>query len=234
MINTYSFRTFIIIVSYSIVMISCNNKNNASIEKIQQNKNLTVKIGSQIWATQNLDITTFRNGDDIPAAKTDEEWRKAEKEKKPAWCYYNNDSENGEKYGKLYNWYAVNDSRGLAPKGYHVPSSLEWESLVTNLGGKNSADGKITDTAGKKLKSKNGWLEEGNGTNESGFFGVPGGARYDFGSFDNIGYTAIWWTSTQQEVTIGLNSIVWYADNYVNTDNTNGPGAGLSVRCIKD
>lgn len=233
MINTYSFRTFMTIVFYSIFMISCNKKNNDSSEKIQQNKNLTIKIGSQIWATQNLNITTFRNGDDIPEAKTDEEWRKAEKEKKPAWCYYNNDSENGEKYGKLYNWYAVNDSRGLAPKGFHIPSSLEWESLVTNLGG-NSEGGKVTDTTGKKLKSKNGWLEEGNGTNESGFLGVPGGARYDFGSFDDIGYSAVWWTSNQQEVTIGLNSIVWYGDNYTNTDNTNGPGAGLSVRCIKD
>lgn len=215
-------------------MVSCTNKNNASAEKDKQNKNLTVKIGSQIWATQNLDISTFRNGDDIPEAKTNEEWSKAEKEKKPAWCYYNNDSENGEKYGKLYNWYAVNDSRGLAPKGFHVPSSLEWESLVTNLGGKNSAAGKLTDIAGKKLKSNNGWLEGGDGTNESGFFAIPGGARNDFGDFDDIGYSAIWWTSTQQEVTIGLNSIVWYGDNYVNTDNTNGPGAGLSVRCIKD
>ena len=234
MINTYSFRTFITIVSYSIFMISCNNKNNASIEKTQNDKNLTVKIGSQIWATQNLDITTFRNGDDISEAKTDEEWKKAEKEKKPAWCYYNNDSENGEKYGKLYNWYAVNDLRGLAPKGYHVPSLLEWENLEINLRGKNSSGAKLTDTAGKKLKSKNGWLEEGNGTNESGFFAVPGGSRYDFGSFDDIGSSAIWWTSTQQEVTISLNSVIWYGDNYVNTDNTNGPGAGLSVRYIKD
>lgn len=230
----YSLWAFLTVVFCSMLMLSCNNEKNTSIEKEQHNKNLTVKIGSQIWATQNLDTRTFSNGDDIAEAKTDEEWRKAEKEKKPAWCYYNNDSENGEKYGKLYNWYAVNDPRGLAPKGYHVPSSLEWESLVTNMGGKNPAGGKITDIAGKKLKSKNGWLEGGNGTNESGFFALPGGSRHDFGSFDNIGYSAIWWTSTQQEVTIGLNSIVWYGDNFINTDNTNGPGAGLSVRCIKD
>jgi uncharacterized protein (TIGR02145 family) len=110
--------------------------------------------------------------------------------------------------------------------------SLEWESLVSNLGGNNTLGGNYT--AGNKLKSKTGWLEEGNGTNQSGFFAVPGGARYDFGSFDNIGYSAVWWTATQQEVTIGLNGIVWYGDNHVNTDNTNGPGAGLSVRCLKD
>ena len=234
MTKTLSLKTVAAIAFYLIFMTSCNHKKNESEEKNEQPKSFTVKIGSQIWSPQNLDIITFRNGDNIPEAKTEEEWRKAGEEKKPVWCYYNNDAENGKKYGKLYSWYAVIDSRGLAPKGYHVPSSLEWETLVKHLGGTNSADGKVTDTAGKKLKSKNGWLEAGNGTNESGFFGVPGGARYDFGSFDNIGYSAVWWTSTQQEVTIGLNSIVWYGDNYVNTDNTNGPGAGLSVRCIKD
>lgn len=88
--------------------------------------------------------------------------------------------------------------------------------------------------AGNKLKSKNGWREEGNGTNESAFSAVPGGYNFDFGDFDNLGYNGVWWTSNQQEVTIGLNGLVWYADNYTNSDNTNGPGAGLSVRCIKD
>jgi len=233
MANTHAFRIFLTVVVSSVLMMSCNKKKDDSGEGTEQPKKATVTIGSQIWATQNLAITTFRNGDDVPEAKTEEEWRKAEKEKKPAWCYYNNDAENGEKYGKLYNWYAVNDSRGLAPKGYHIPSAAEWESLVTHLGG-NSKDGKVTDVAGKKLKSKTGWLEGGNGTNESGFLGVPGGARHDFGSFDDLGYSAVWWTSDQQEVAIGLNSVVWYSDNHSSADNTNGPGAGLSVRCIKD
>ena len=228
---THTLQTFIAIVFYSIFMNSCNNTN-SSKGKIAQTTNSTVKIGLQIWASQNLEVITFRNGDNIQEAKTDEEWRKAEKEKKAVWCHYYNESENGKKYGKLYNWYAVSDSRGLAPKGYHVPTSSEWQSLVSNLGGNNTLGGNYT--AGNKLKSKTGWLEEGNGTNQSGFSAVPGGARYDFGSFDNIGYSAFWWTATQQEVTIGLNGIVWYGDNYVNTDNTNGPGAGLSVRCLKD
>jgi hypothetical protein len=118
---TYSLQTFIAIVFYSIFMTSCNNTNSSKGE-IAQNTNSTIKIGSQIWASQNLEVITFRNGDNIPEAKTDEEWRTAEKEKKAVWCYYNNESENGKKYGKLYNWYAVSDSRGLAPKCYHVPS----------------------------------------------------------------------------------------------------------------
>ncbi|WP_313808048.1 fibrobacter succinogenes major paralogous domain-containing protein [Flavobacterium sp.] len=226
MMTTHSLKGFLAITFLSLFIASCNNSNNTSKEEITQATNSTIKIGSQVWTTQNLDVATFRNGDAILEAKTDEEWRKAQDEKTPAWCYYKNDSENGEKYGKLYNWYAVNDPRGLAPKGYHIPNTTEWESLISNLGGNN--------TAGQKIKSKNGWLENGNGTNESGFFGVPGGARYDFGSFDDMGYSAIWWTATQQEICIGLNGLVWYSDNYVNSDNTNGPGAGLSVRCLKD
>jgi len=81
-----------------------------------------VKIGNQTWSKTNLEVKTFRNGDTIPEAKTDEEWQKAAKEGKPAWCYY----KNKKKYGSiLYNWYAVNDSRQLAPEGYHIPNDDE-------------------------------------------------------------------------------------------------------------
>ena len=82
----------------------------------------SVKIGSQVWATENLNVDRFRNGDPIPQAKTAEEWQNAGNNQQPAWCYYNNDPKNGESYGKLYNWYAVNDRRGLAPQGWHIPS----------------------------------------------------------------------------------------------------------------
>lgn len=75
-----------------------------------------VKIGDQIWMTQNLDVDKFRNGDPIPEVTKAEECNKTDDEGKPAWCYYNNDPANGKKYGKLYNWHAVNDPRGLAPE----------------------------------------------------------------------------------------------------------------------
>jgi len=139
----------------------------------------TVTIGTQVWMTKNLDVSTFRNGDPIPQAKTDEEWVKAGDNKQPAWCYYENDPANGAKYGKLYNWYAVSDSRGLAPVGYHVPSDAEWTLLTDYLGGE--------EKAGDKMKSKQGWAEDGNGTNSSGFSGLPGGNRNSNGSFDLIG-----------------------------------------------
>jgi len=104
----------------------------------------TVIIGTQVWATKNLDVSTFRNGDPIPQAKSDAEWVAAGENYQPAWCYYDNDPKNGTKYGKLYNWFAVRDARGLAPAGWHVPTDEEWTELSTFLGGE--------DVAGEKMK----------------------------------------------------------------------------------
>ncbi len=103
----------------------------------------TVTIGNQTWMTKNLDVSTFRNGDTIPEIKDGYEWERAGKEGRPAWCYYDNDTSYGRRYGKLYNWYAVNDPRGLAPVGYHIPSDQEWTMLTDYLG----------LNAGSKMKS---------------------------------------------------------------------------------
>jgi len=107
-----------------------------------------------------------------------------------AWCHYDNDTANGAKYGKLYNWYAVMDSRGLAPVRYHIPSDAEWTLLTDYLGG--------AEKAGAKMKSKQGWAKglavDGNGTNSSGFSGLPGGGRDRYGTFDLIGELGGWWS----------------------------------------
>ncbi|MBM3455516.1 MAG: hypothetical protein FJX80_10255, partial [Bacteroidetes bacterium] len=201
-----------------------NNTNNTSTNQVTQTGSFkSVKIGAQTWMAENLNVSTFRNGDPIPEAKTNEEWEKAGKEGKPAWCYYENDSKNGAKYGKLYNWYAVNDSRGLAPTGWHIPSDAEWTTLENQLG----------DDAGKKMKSTSGWKSweeditcsscknwnaeyrrktachvckdtrvsgiktiSGNGTNSSGFSGLPGGYRNYSGYFYDMGFNGFWWSST--------------------------------------
>ena len=102
-----------------------------------------VKIGNQYWAKNNLNIDHFRNGDVISEARSDEEWENAGAEGKPAWCYYNNDSSFGEKYGKLYNYYAVRDSRGIAPAGLHVATDEEWTALSNSLGGEDIAGIKL-------------------------------------------------------------------------------------------
>ncbi|MBM3399551.1 MAG: hypothetical protein FJY15_03185, partial [Bacteroidetes bacterium] len=149
-----------------------------------------VKIGTQTWMAKNLDVSTFRNGDAIPEAKTAEEWKAYTAATEAAWCYYDNNPENGKIYGKLYNWYAVNDPRGLAPKGWHIPTDKEWTSLTNYyLGGIN--------IAGAKMKSKTGWDNNGNGTNSSGFNGLPGGNRNFNGTFINVGKDGYWWSSTE-------------------------------------
>ena len=116
------------------------------------NSQKSVTVGSQIWSTENLNVAKFRNGDAIPEAKTDEEWQQASANEYPAWCYYNNNKKNAKKYGKLYNWYAVNDPRGLAPEGWHIPSNDDWEGLIYFLGG--------YEMAGLKIKSTKGWNEK--------------------------------------------------------------------------
>ena len=151
----------------------------------------TVTIGSQVWTSKNLDVATYRNGDVIPQVQDPNAW---ENLTTGAWCYYDNDASNGTKYGKLYNWYAVNDPRGLAPKGYHIPTDAEWTQLSDYLGGESEA--------GTKMKSTSGWVENGNGTNSSGFSGLPGGYRYYDGTFDDIGDYGYWWSSTEDGTTV--------------------------------
>ena len=185
-----------------------------------------IKIGTQIWATKNLEVSNFRNGEPIPEARTDAEWEKAWQKGNPAWCYYDNDLANGAKYGKLYNWYAVNDPRGLAPKGWHIPSNEEWTTLTDNLGGKDVV-------AGTKMKSSSGWKDNRNGSNSSGFAGLPGGFRGNGGAFSNVGANGFWWSSSE--------SITGYAWNRFLYDNNGGVGRGtydehygFSVRCLGD
>jgi uncharacterized protein (TIGR02145 family) len=182
----------------------------------------TVKIGTQIWMAENLNISHFRNGDPIPEAKTDAEWV----EKTPAWCYYNNDPKNGQKYGKLYNWYALTDPRGLAPEGWHIPNGADWDKLGTFLGG--------ISEAGTKMKSKTGWNENGNGTNESGFSGLPGSLRYEDGQFNDLGRMGFWWSTTRN-----IAGTLSYTLNLSNGYMGWGIGKanesyGFAVRCIKD
>jgi uncharacterized protein (TIGR02145 family) len=148
-----------------------------------------VMIGTQAWASSNLNVSTFRNGDSIPETKTYQEWVTAGESGKPAWCYYNNDPANGLKYGKLYNWYAVNDPRELAPAGWTLSSDADWAELAYYLKGQSMA--------GIKMKTISGWSDGNNGTNESGFTGLPGGYRVENGTFLKQGIIGAWWSSSE-------------------------------------
>ncbi len=188
-----------------------------------------VTIGKQVWMTQNLNVDKFRNGDPIPEAKTDEEWTEAGENGEPAWCYYNNNPDNGDRYGKLYNWYAVHDPRGLAPEGWKIPSDEDWSRLTDFLGGGS--------VAGTKMKSTNFWAdndgESGNGTNESGFSGLPGGYRYDDGTFYSIGESGDWWSSTETSTNLAWYRTLFYVSGGVDWYDVN-KGLGFSVRCLRD
>jgi len=180
----------------------------------------TVKIGKQVWMAENLDVETYRNGDSIPQVKSPEAW---EKLKTGAWCYFENKTEYGLKYGKLYNWYAVNDPRGLAPEGFHIPSDKEWEQL--------NAD--VEEEVGASLKSKKGWKENKLASNHTGFSAIPGGYRVSKGPFIHEGILACFWSSTSKTPIEAWGRTLKY--DYVDMGRDAGnKGSGLSVRCIED
>ena len=189
-----------------------------------------VKIGTQIWMAENLNVDHFQNGDVIPEARTAEEWQAAGENHQPAWCYYENrsvqnDPDNGEKYGKLYNWYAVNDPRGLAPKGWHVPTDDEWTKLSNFLGGEN--------WAATSIRNKSGWKGSYRSTNSSGFSGLPGGFRSEDGSFRGISEFVGWWASSDDSTDGAWRRTLDYFSGLVLRIGTL-KAYGLSVRCIKD
>ncbi len=201
------------------------SENTNTVSDVDGNSYRSVKVGTQVWTTGNLNVSHFRNGDHIPEAVTMEEWEKAFDKGKPAWCYYDNDPVNGEKYGMLYNWFAVNDSRGLAPNGWHIPTTREWTDLTEYLGGEN--------VAGGKMKNTSGWESNGNGTNESGISGLPGGSRGFIGPFDSVGSFGNWWSSSGDDI-----SHAWYCTLFGSDSKVSGEyyyeGAGFSVRCVRD
>jgi uncharacterized protein (TIGR02145 family) len=185
----------------------------------------TIVIGTQQWMRENLDVVTYRNGEIIPQVTDATAWAGLTT---GAWCYYNNDSANGAIYGKLYNWYAVNDTRGLAPKGWHIPTDAEWTILTDKLGG--------TTVAGGKMKSvgTTRWTPTNTGaTNESGFIGLPGGYRFGIGIFGNIGYGGVWWGSSENGTTYAWFRSLNYNDGDAFRSDYDKAG-GFLVRCLRD
>jgi uncharacterized protein (TIGR02145 family) len=197
-----------------------------TINPVKQSTNYkSIKIGEQNWMQENLNESKFKNGEIIDQATTKEEWEKAGQEGKPAWCYYDNDAKNGVKYGKLYNWYAVNDPRGLAPEGWHIPTDNEWIEIKDFLGG--------VDASGTKLKSSSGWYGQGNGTNSSKFSALPGGTR-DGGNFMYLDNGAYFWSSTEAGRSYSYFRYLFFDIRAMYGGMYVAKESGLSVRCIKD
>ena len=218
--NNLILGTFLAITA--ILFSSCAG-GPTNVTDIDGNVYNVVSIGNQCWMKENLKVTHYKNGDVIPQVQDKQAWAKLTT---GAWCYYNNDASNGTKYSKLYNWYAVHDPRGLAPNGYHIPTDEEWKKLTDYLGEESEA--------GTKMKSTSGWNNNGNGTNSSGFSGLPGGYRGDDGTFNYIGNYGYWWSSTDYNT---YNA--WFRSlNYFNGNVYRyvyfGKENGFSVRCLRN
>jgi len=214
---------------------SCNNptsteqKSGGTVTDIDGNVYHTVKIGTQVWLVENLKTTKYRNGDPIPTITDDDKWQNT---KTGAYCNYNNDANNSAIYGRLYNWYAVNDYRNIAPIGWHVPTITEWITLITYLNGEDAAyTGPSTAIIKLKEIGTTHWQSpNAEATNETGFTALPGGKFYD--RFIDFGTDGWWWSSTEDEPTRARHLTI---NKYeVDIMKPRLKYEGLSVRCLKD
>ncbi len=228
---------------FSVIVIAIYGqsapKSDSTVLDIDGNVYRTVKIGEQMWMVENLKTSHYRNGDSIPCVVSGSDW---ESLSTGACCYYNNDEKNIPVYGRLYNFYAVRDSRNIAPIGWHIATREDWEDLKLYL---SSAALAVTDTmdyVSKLIASKEFWLESqlsfaaGNQpekNNTMGFNAMPGGYRHNSGQYKRIGIVAEWWCNYAAEGPMALSKSIWYDSPSLGT----GLGfkmRGLSVRCVKD
>ena len=186
--------------------------------------NNNVLIGEDEWMTENLSVKKFNNGALIPEAKTDAEWLKAGQDKTAAWCYQNNDPTNGEKFGIMYNYYAVSDPRGIIPDGFHLSTDTEWNNLLNTVGGADKAAGKLKDPVfwGGKVKDSN-----------LGFNARPGGLRIFDGSFSNVDRSIYYWTSTEESVLTQFYYRIQTENDQVDR-NYGFVNYGMYLRCVKN
>jgi uncharacterized protein (TIGR02145 family) len=192
-----------------------------------------VTIGTQVWMTPNLRTTKYSDGTPIPNITDNTTWGLST----GAYCDYSNTPANSITYGRLYNWYAVdnnaatkvasNGGKNVCPTSWHVPSDDEWTTLITYLGGE-SAGGKLKETGAFH------WYTPNTGaTNETGFTALPGGLRDDTGVYNEIGLYGNWWSSTDRSVTYAWMRYIYNTSASVNM-NGDPKRYGFSVRCVRD
>ena len=216
---TFKYNAFLLfLITVLLFQFSCKKGDNPVIDPTP-----VVTIGFQVWTQNNLDVRVYRNGDPIPQVTDPTVWGNLTT---GAWCWYNNDSATNAIYGKLYNWYAVNDSRGLAPSGYHIATDAEWTQLTDFLGGAAVAAGKIRTTSGWTLPNTGA-------TNSTGFSSLPGGYRNSDGTFRLIGGLTSWWSSTETNTTNAWSRIIGYNNIIVGRGSLNKT-LGNSVRCVRN
>lgn len=204
------------------------------IKDVDGNIYKTIQIGSQTWMAENLKTTKYQNGAPVAYIKDAKKWNK---DTSGGWCYYNNDPSLNISYGKLYNWFVVENEKNICPTGWHIPSDEDWNTLIGYLDYDFLPDAieSQSSVAGDQLKSTGNtfWKYSNEGTNTSGFSAIPGAYRTSDGGFTVFNKEGYWWSSTP-----AYTNFAWYRSlhnksssvyrNYLNKT------AGFSIRCVKD
>ena len=227
-----SISVMLLFISCMILAVGCNKKSDdnssspLTVKDIDGNVYPTVTIGTQVWMAANLKVTHYRNGNLIPEVMDATQWLNLTT---GAICGYNNDYLSfGNTYGALYNWYAADDYRNLAPDGWHIPRLDEWTTLINTLGGQSIAGGKMKETGTLLWDAPNMGA-----TNSSGFSAVPGGLRDLQVGFRSLGSIGCWWSSTgytQEEANF---TFITYTDATATTF-IGFKASGYSIRCVKN
>jgi uncharacterized protein (TIGR02145 family) len=190
----------------------------------------TILIGTMEWMAENLNTSIYRNGDAIATNLDHAAWSNTTS---GAWAYYNNDASYACPYGKLYNWYACVDARQLCPVGWHVPTYDEWVVLTNYLGGEFIAGGKMKTTGTIDAATGLWYSPNADATNSSGFSGAPGGYRYYFGAYYDIGNAGYWWSSSEVDTVSAWDRILYAFGGGTDMGDAVKQG-GVSVRCLRD
>jgi TonB family protein len=202
----------------------------SNVTDIDGNTYKVVKIGNQVWMTENLKTVKYNDGTLIPNIIDNNQWRNLTT---GAWCYYDNYAAHNAKYGKLYNWYAVskttNGNKNICPIGWHIPTYVEWKVLTEYLGGESAAIDKMIEVGNSSWVSPNT-----DATNSSMFTGLPGGARNVGGDYSSIGSGGYWWSSTQDDIYNAWSRCLAKDSWSSIIDYLNNKHFGFSVRCLKD
>ena len=228
------YSKFILYIFVLIFIVSSCKKNN--INSPDTDEINSVDYCDLIWTKKNLDVDHYLNGDAIPEVRDPEEWKNL---KTGAWCYYNNDPSLGAIYGKLYNSYAINDPRGLAPKGWHVVREMEWKLLENCLGIEQTSLNKLglrgLDEGGKlKEAGSDHWMNPNTGaSNTTKLTALPAGRRDENGNFLELNKCLYWWSYPDGNTTGEIARILYYDIAQIGRDHFD-KRSGFSVRCVKD
>jgi uncharacterized protein (TIGR02145 family) len=208
-----------------------SSNSSVTITDSDGNSYKTVQIGTQFWMAENLKTSKYSDGTTIPNITDNTQWTNLST---GAWCYYDNNSANNSKYGKLYNWYAVspttNGNKNVCPTGWHVPTNAKWTVLTDYLGGEIVAGGKMKEVGTISWNSPNT-----DATNTTLFTGLPGGYRTSNGGYYDIGDAGVWWSSSENNTTsIAWSRYLYFGNGVAISGSGNDKVYGLSVRCLRD